>query len=310
MVNELLELESLYNLSVEFEKNFGKESLKKLKNYYPNEIEEREKINQIILNPTQRIGNKIERILIIQEFSTNSKLFHLDYETLLSVLISQNDGIPPTKSEITRIDNLQDLIFYIKNDLITKKGIEEKYPNFSYLKKYIIGNPLEFYIKTKKYFSIMEMVKSSDVLESIKKIKKIRLNTFLKECQNVTYLEFKEKRKNWEAINKNKHKELNDFELSHKFKIDNYCFNYLKKLKRKNQLNLSSLEINELLELQNIIAPIYWDRINKFLWNSFTKELKSLRREKNKERFNTRLNVFLQRYNFLPKDRILKLLHV
>lgn len=312
VINQIYELENLYNLSLEFEKNFSKESLNILTELYPNEIEEREKINKIILDPTKRIGNKLEKILIIQEFSTNSKLFHFDYESLLSILISNNNNIPPTKSEIDRINSLNDLIWYIKNDLITNIGIKEKYPTFSYLSKYIIGNPLNYYLQTDKYFCLQKMVKSSDVIESIKSIKKIRLKTFLKNCQNITYVEFKEKRKNWESINNSKkHKdELDKFELSHKFKIDKYTFNYLKQLKRKNQTDINSLEYTELLELQIIISPIYWDRINKFLWGGFTKELKSLKRERNKKRFSIRLEVFLQRYSFLPQKRILKLLGV
>src|SRR5574343_237153 len=130
---DLETLKNYYNISFEFKRDYGEDGEKYfslLKKNFHQEVTERETINSIILDTSKKIGQKIEEILIIQSFSNNYRWFHLEYEELLNILIGFNDDLPPTSGEFERINKLLDLIYLIKNDLITPIGINELYTEF------------------------------------------------------------------------------------------------------------------------------------------------------------------------------------
>lgn len=293
----LKELESLYILSLDFKDNFGEEDFNYLYSIYPGEVGEREQINKILLNKNIKKSKKIEEILIIQSFSKNRTIFHLSYEELLNIVLQlDNNNIPPTNYDFKRLKKLQELINLIKHDLITITGIKEKYTEFSFLSDYILMDPLEFYKKSNNISAINNMIECSEVIEYKSNLKKIRLNTFIKKIQNISYTEFKKERKNFEAIHgrkKYKHK-LDYLENTIKFKLDPYCLKKLKELRKKNVI--STIHWYDLADLQIHLPPIYWNRIPKLLWKGLKGEFKRIKRIKNPELKKLRISMFISRY--------------
>lgn len=288
-----------YKYSVDFKRNYGEYYYKLLETEYLREVVERETINEIILDKNKRIGHKFEKIMIIQMFSPNSTIFHLTYDELLSYLVTENNNLPPTDAENTRLGKLTELITLIKKDLITKIGIYEFYPEWKYLDKYIIGNIL----KCADYYHLSQMKLSVDVKLALESYKKITFTRFKNKVVkgNLSYIEFKKERRCFESMYPgNKYKEkLNSLELNTKFKITKYCISLIKKLRYQTIYNIDIVNVDLLLDLQQNIAPIYWNRIDKTLWRGI-KEFKSIVRLKeiNFEKYDTRKKIFLDRYIF------------
>lgn len=309
------ELEIYYNFSLDFIDNFGQENYNRIHSLYPNEVEEREQINSII-NSDLPIGEKIINILITQEFSPHHNFFHISYDHLLVLLIQKNNDIPPTTGEILKVKKLQELIDLIKNDLITKIGVREKYGEFSKynMSQYIPGDPLSFYLETGNYRRLFMMIKSSDVKLAKSKLKKGTLEEFLSKVnRGMSYPVFKKERENFLAFCSNPSKTkkiLQQVEYSTKFKIDPYTYNLLKTLRKKNLLNFSAISVDDLINVKVNLAPVYFCRFSKLLWGGLKKEIKSLSRVKNKnsEQYKKRLEIFLYRFRNLPLDRLKKLI--
>lgn len=294
----MFDYQNLYKYSIDFQRNYGEYYYNLLCKDFPDEIAEREKINEIILDKSRRIGNKLEKILIIQMFSNCFTIFHLSYDELLSFLITQTDNnLPPTVTENGRLEKLTKLIQLIKADLITVTGIHEFYPEWKYLDKYILGNIL----KSADYNHLSQMIQSSDVKLALLTYKKTSITKFKNKVikGNLSYIEFKKERKNFEAMYPDgKYKEkLNDLEDKTKFKITPYCISLIKKLRHQTIYGIDMFNVDLLLDLQQNIAPIYWRRINKTFWKGII-EYKSIIRLKeiNFEKYDKRRKVYLGRY--------------
>lgn len=287
--------------------------------YNYNYLEELADINEILQKDNLSIYDRIFKV-ILYEFDIYREIFknYFSLEEYLS-MVEIADDIPPTITEIRKIERLVDCLVNISKYKLTKVGLREKYPELAtILEKYIIWDINE----KSSIQEIYNCVESSDIIKLKKKIKKGIYGNFKKfynhllEIQDLTYQRYREEREIFLSVyGREKSKKylsrLYNFEMNTKFKIDSYLFNRIKALRERNILSIDGIDIYDLIDLRENIAPIYWHRIPRIIWNGFKKEYNKIKRIRNLERKITRKGVFIFRYNHYS-DRIkdLKLWHL
>lgn len=281
-----------------------------------NYLERLEYIYSILRKDNLSIYDRISKI-IIYEYDIYREIFK-NFFTLSEYLDIITTDIPPSIVEIRKIERLVECIVYISKYKLSKNGLREKYPEFStLLEKYILWDINE----QSSILEIYNCLESSDILKLKKKIKKgtygnyKKFFEYLSNIPNLTYNQFKvEKKKFLSVYGKEKSKKylnrLLNFEMTTKFKIDSYIFNRIKKLRERNIISRSGLDINELIDLKENIAPVYWSRIPSILWGGLKSEYKKISKIKNKKRKKDRIDVFIFRYNkYSTRINNLKLWH-
>lgn len=287
--------------------------------YNYNYLEELADINEILQKDNLSIYDRIFKV-ILYEFDIYREIFknYFSLEEYLS-MVEIADDIPPTITEIRKIERLVDCLVNISKYKLTKVGLREKYPELAtILEKYIIWDINE----KSSIQEIYNCVESSDIIKLKKKIKKGIYGNFkefynhLLEIQDLTYQRYREEREIFLSVyGREKSKKylsrLYNFEMNTKFKIDSYLFNRIKALRERNILSIDGIDIYDLIDLRENIAPIYWHRIPRIIWNGLKKEYNKIKRIHNIERKTTRKGVFIFRYTHYS-DRIkdLKLWHL
>lgn len=217
-----------------------------------------------------------------------------------------NADIPPKQSEIRKTEKLIECLVFLSKNLITNAGIEELYPELTNLElhKLILWNP----DANSDVRDIFNSAPSSDILTLRKKLKKgvygnyKRFMEYLHSNNSLSYANYKvEKERFLSVYGKEKSKKylgrLFDFERNFKFKIDSYTYNKIKTLRRHNIISMDGIDTFDLIDLKENIAPVYWSRIPKILWNGIKGEYTKIRRIKNEHIKNIRKSVFIFRYN-------------
>lgn len=288
-------------------------------NYEDKYLEELLEINEILEKDYLSYFDRISRILLF-EFKRYRQIgknyFSLDeYNNLL---LSSTE-IPPLQSEIRKTEKLIECLVFLSANRITTFGISELYPELAELEleKLILWNPDENSDVREIFFS----APSKDILKLRKKIKKgvygnyKRFMEYLSSNNNLTYSKYKQEKERFIAVyGREKSKKylsrLYDFERKKKFKIDSSIFNKIKNLRQKNIMSIDGIDTYDLLDLREKIAPIYWHRISKVLWNGIKGEYNKIRRINNPNIQKIRKEVFIIRYNkYSNRINNLKLWH-
>jgi len=283
-------------------------------------LEELLEINEILEKDYLSYYDRMSKVLLY-EFKKYRQVCK-NYFSLTEYFNFMVDEIPPQQSEIRKVEKLIDCLVLLSKNLISANGISELYSEFSDLNlhKLILWCP----DKNSDVREIFSAAPSSEILALKKEIKKSVYGNYkrffshlekLISLGNLTYPIYKiEKERFFSVYGKEKSKKylgrLFNFEREFKFKIDKYTFNRIKTLRRENILSIDGIDAYELLDLRENIAPVYWHRISKVLWNGIKGEYNKIRRIKNSKVKDLRKGVFIFRYNkYSTRINNLKLWH-
>lgn len=287
-------------------------------------------IGQILNNPDITFFNKIAEVLLY-EFNKYRQIGknYFSIQDIMAMTINPMD-IPPSIVDIRKVERLIDCLVFLSKNLITKQGIAELYPEFSdlHLQSYVLWDIL--YDETTNSYNydildIFNMANSKDVEKIKKKIRKgvygnyKKFKSHLDQLANdglLTYVRYKEEKNRFIKVYGKTNSQrylgrLKDFESTYKFKIDKYIFNRLKQMRKDNIYSYNGLDIIEILDLKEVLAPILYSRIQNgnFFWKGLKGEFKRISRMKKGPARSTRKDVFIFRYERYS-ERIIRLWHL
>lgn len=254
--------------------------------------------------------------VIIYEFENYREILkkYFSLQEYFDMVVSE---IPPSQIEIRKLEKLVECLQYISKNKLSRFGLREKYPEFSKeLNKYILWDINE----SSQLMEIYSAVETSDIIKLKKKFKKSVYGNYKKFIEhlnelyksgNLTYKLFKEEREKFLSVyggekSKKYFSRLYKYEYSTKFKIDSYLFNRIKTLRKKNIYSLEGMDVYDLIDIKENIAPIYWSNINRVFWKGLKREYYRILKTQSKEKKIQKMSVFIFRYNEYS-DRIKKL---
>lgn len=259
--------------------------------------------------------------VIIYEFENYREILkkYFSLQEYFDMIVSE---IPPSQIEIRKLEKLVECLQYISKNKLSRLGLREKYPEFSKeLNKYILWDINE----SSQLMEIYSAVETSDIIKLKKKFKKSVYGNYKKFIEhlnelyksgNLTYKLFKEEREKFLSVygrekSKKYFSRLYTYEYSTKFKIDSYLFNRIKTLRKKNIYSLEGMDVYDLIDIKENIAPIYWSNINRVFWKGLKREYNRILKTPSKKKKIQKMSVFIFRYNkYSDRIKTLKLWHL
>lgn len=273
----------------------------------------RRRVNDLIVSaigsskPTLTHFEAIREILLLGIEHPHDLEFYPPFETLYAIL-----GTPLTVEEVQHCNSLIVLKNYLRKDLISRKGVEELYPDIAkrIIKARLTFDPINLYKRGKNIYHLYQMVRSSDVKQCIEKlgvpsryttpskfINWVKRNRFTYPKSKHFLEEYKifdNRPESWHRIN--------SFFSTHKFPITEKSISLLKKIRRK-KIYGEKISYWEMDSLSGELGAVNFSRVSKIIWKGLSKEYKSIYRmpegNKREARFQTLLKYYSRHRNWI-----------
>lgn len=261
----------------------------------------RRRVNSVLFNTESSNFEKLEEIILLTiDYHNHTKYIPNFEELCYLVEESQKENKKLlTAEEISTLSELITLRSNLKNDLISKNGLKELYPQYykRVTKNRLKFDPLNLYKRGGDIIHLFNMVETSDVLKIKNKVKPPNLKKVLNNLKNITHKQFLYEVEIFSLWNESVAlKKLEQVSNEHKFKITPDAIKLLKKLRRQKIFG-EPISFFDLSELEREIGSVNFRRVPKILWKGFKKELLTIYRCNNLDVRRDRLEVLLKYYH-------------